>query len=180
MAPRERRQSGFGLAGKVIPALLVFNAIAMFAIASVVFFLSTEYLEMQRLENRWAHLIESIPGGVLLVDADTGVIDYVNPAVCARLGYETYELRGQMMEVLLSQDNYRKLHADMWASREVKQRNLKHVTIVPECYAQKKDGGTERVQLQIEGTIGTDGRYQYLVFMPPAGVDIADGIRTEP
>jgi len=120
---------------------------------------------LSQRDIRWAVLIDEIPSGVFLVDADTGVITYANRSAAEQLGYQQRELVGQNMAMMLPTDEAKQIHDSFWANDEVWRRNQVQSMVVDKCEALTKSGERLVVSLRIQST-QIDGHREYLVLMP--------------
>ena len=72
---------------------------------------------MQKLINselRYRRLFEAAQDGILILDAETGMIKDVNPFLIKMLGYSREELLGQNHRLLKSGFHPPSLYAELW------------------------------------------------------------------
>lgn len=63
-----------------------------------------------RLQSRLERIIESMPNGIIIVNAE-GRIELVNPSIARMFSYESSQLIGQPLEILIP-DNFAKMHPE--------------------------------------------------------------------
>jgi PAS domain S-box-containing protein len=70
----------------------------------------TVFMENEAVERPYRHIFEHISDGLLIHDAQTGLVVEANPAAAAMHGYDRRELIGRPLTTLLHPDSHHLLH----------------------------------------------------------------------
>lgn len=97
-------------------------------------------------ETRLRAIIENAIDGIITIN-DKGIIESVNPAVLKLFGYQTVELLGKNINILMPEPDHSK--HDAYIDRYKKSRTAKIIGIGREVVGLKKDGTTFPFRLAI-------------------------------
>lgn len=125
---------------------VIFSIVAVIALTAVGTFLyrRSTMQRMASLQQRDA-IINQTDDGFVTID-DEGIIDMVNPAVCALFGYSDAELTGQPVSILLP-ENERAEHDRFLADSELHAPRVIHQTRA--LQGRRKDGRLFPIELNV-------------------------------
>ena len=92
-------------------------------------------------EQRYRQVLDSAQDGIILLDADTGEVDEVNPFLVKLLGYSQEEFRGKK---LWEVGSFKDLEASRGFFRELKKKRVTHSE---DLVLETKDGQRREVQM---------------------------------